>query len=503
MFRHQFINHVANGLGVLRSRTYRSIARMKPTATERFWQQPQQQQIQLQLQRRFLATKPTIQIKTNQQKEKIAYFVDSKVDYLTGAEFKTDLVQLCKVFAFWFIQTSVWLSVIRSYIVDIVPCNGPSMLPTVAQQDLFLATPLTLWVRKMMGDKTLGLEKGDVILSLSPQDPDKKVCKRVMGLPGDSVRVGNPLFYDMRPPQYMTVPRGHVWLLGDNATDSNDSRMYGPVALGLVLHKVIASVKPGFLPRLIENDPDYGAEARNVMPPPREPPAYLKQSKGGTDGKGDDSSSSSGGSKGGSVASDPKSGDSSNTKDGSDNAVSTNSGAPPKTNAPVSAAKDEEKAEAKEPKQGNAEAGEKMAGSEAVPDGDGESTTPVRRKAAPAENDASQVQKGKEAAAAAGKPNATAPAAPSAAEAGENLAAATAAPSSNLTEPAAETSMLQNPRKPSARDAALAKLKKGLAFVRTEMAAKQLIGTQEAIEKSSVSRKSRLALLRERSSNSN
>jgi len=227
----------------------------------------------------------------------------------------------------------------------------------------------------------------------------------------------------------------------------------------------------------------------------------------------------------------------------------------------VSATKDEEKAEAKEPKQGNAEAGEKMAGSEAVPDGDSESTTPVRRKAAPAENDASQVQKGKEAAAAAaGKPNATAPAAPSAAEAGENLAAATAAPSSNvdskasdsapkqeastlapastpapasgpastpaptlaigtderaptiiptsapaaeLTEPAAETSMLQNPRKPSARDAALAKLKKGLAFVRTEMAAKQLIGTQEAIEKSSVSRKSRLALLRERSSNSN
>ena len=166
MFRHQFINHVANGLGVLRSRTYRSIARMKPTATERFWQQPQQQQIQLRLQRRFLATKPTIQIKTNQQKEKIAYFVDSKVDYLTGAEFKTDLVQLCKVFAFWFIQTSVWLSVIRNYIVDIVPCNGPSMLPTVAQQDLFLATPLTLWVRKMMGDKTLGLEKGDVILSL-------------------------------------------------------------------------------------------------------------------------------------------------------------------------------------------------------------------------------------------------------------------------------------------------------------------------------------------------
>lgn len=368
------------------------------------------------------------------------------------------------------------------------------------------------------------------------------------------------MFYDMRPPQYMTVPRGHVWLLGDNATDSNDSRMYGPVALGLVLHKVIASVKPGFLPRLIENDPDYGAEARNVMPPPREPPAYLKQSKGGTDGKGDDSSSSSGGSKGGSVASDPKSGDSSNTKDGSDNTVSTNSGAPPKTNAPVSAAKDEEKAEAKEPKQGNAEAGEKTTGSEAVPDGDSESTTPVRRKAAPAENDASQVQKGEEAAAAAGKPNATAPAAPSAAEAGENLAAATAAPSSNvdskasdsapkqgastlapastpapasgpastpaptlaigtderapttiptsapaaeLTEPAAETSMLQTPRKPSARDAALAKLKKGLAFVRTEMAAKQLIGTQEAIEKSSVSRKSRLALLRERSSNSN
>ena len=35
-----------------------------------------------------------------------------------------------------------------------------------------------------------------------------------------------------------TVPRGHVWLQGDNPLHSHDSRHYGTVPVGLILGKV-------------------------------------------------------------------------------------------------------------------------------------------------------------------------------------------------------------------------------------------------------------------------
>ena len=51
---------------------------------------------------------------------------------------------------------------------------------------------------------------------------------------------------------------------------------------------------------------------------------------------------------------------------------------------------------------------------------------------------------------------------------------------------------------PSARDAALAKLKKGLSFVQTKTSAEQLLEVKGGIERSAVSHKSRLSVLRER-----
>jgi len=37
------------------------------------------------------------------------------------------------------------------------------------------------------------------------------------------------------------VPEGHVWLAGDNLPYTRDSRTYGPLPIGLIKGKIIAS----------------------------------------------------------------------------------------------------------------------------------------------------------------------------------------------------------------------------------------------------------------------
>lgn len=127
------------------------------------------------------------------------------------------------------------------YELDCLPCkqvDGPSMLPT------FSATPE--WIIEDILSVRLGrpLIRGEVVVFNSPRVPHTQVCKRVIGLPGDVVCV-DPT--DQRrngmADSYVTVPEGHVWIAGDNAAASRDSRDYGPVPIALVRSRVFAKVR--------------------------------------------------------------------------------------------------------------------------------------------------------------------------------------------------------------------------------------------------------------------
>jgi inner membrane protease subunit 1 len=84
------------------------------------------------------------------------------------------------------------------------------------------------------------LQRGDVVLATPPYDDKRMVVKRIVAMAGDAVRVSD--FWQTHT--YVTVPKGHVWLQGDNMSCSNDSRHYGPVPLGLIHGRVFHALFP-------------------------------------------------------------------------------------------------------------------------------------------------------------------------------------------------------------------------------------------------------------------
>lgn len=93
---------------------------------------------------------------------------------------------------------------------------------------------------------------GDVIVFRYPRDPEQEYIKRIIGLPGDRVRVINGEVYvnDERihepyisaAPRYQsewTVPEESLFVLGDNRNNSSDSHNWGPVPLNYVIGRAL------------------------------------------------------------------------------------------------------------------------------------------------------------------------------------------------------------------------------------------------------------------------
>ncbi|KAF7319909.1 hypothetical protein MKEN_00774400 [Mycena kentingensis (nom. inval.)] len=115
---------------------------------------------------------------------------------------------------------------------------GPSMLPTLATHG-----EIAFEDRFTVRHDPSKIQRGDLLTVRSPLDPRRILCKRVIGLPGDVVCV-DPTGHRAPSTEHVLIPRGHLWLAGDNAANSKDSRMFGPVPIGLVEGRLVARVWP-------------------------------------------------------------------------------------------------------------------------------------------------------------------------------------------------------------------------------------------------------------------
>ncbi|KAI9594961.1 peptidase S24/S26A/S26B/S26C [Syncephalis fuscata] len=116
-----------------------------------------------------------------------------------------------------------------------------------------------------------GYQRGDIVTLRSPTDPCRVIIKRVVATAGDKVQVlppskrsqpikqANPSYLPQHAAlvatdtgstiaisdeMWITIPRGHCWVEGDDPFHSRDSNAFGPVPVGLIQSRVACIVWP-------------------------------------------------------------------------------------------------------------------------------------------------------------------------------------------------------------------------------------------------------------------
>jgi signal peptidase I len=130
--------------------------------------------------------------------------------------------------------------------------GSESMVPTLKVWDRVL-------INKLAYDLE-GPQRGDIVLFESPDGGEEPLIKRVVALPGDTLELrGGELFVngtEVEEPYVRretcaratprtcsfgpkTVPENHVFMMGDNRTNSLDSRFFGPVPEGNLIGEAL------------------------------------------------------------------------------------------------------------------------------------------------------------------------------------------------------------------------------------------------------------------------
>ncbi|TXT08504.1 uncharacterized protein COLE_05428 [Cutaneotrichosporon oleaginosum] len=121
------------------------------------------------------------------------------------------------------------------------------MYPTLDSfGDVVVLFPLAYWRPKIWGMSNKRPERGDLVVTTNMTNPAYTVCKRVVGIEGDVVEIEPTRTVDgsksWAQGRFLRVPKGHIWVVGDNLSNSIDSRDYGPVPLAMVKGKVTTRV---------------------------------------------------------------------------------------------------------------------------------------------------------------------------------------------------------------------------------------------------------------------
>ena len=136
---------------------------------------------------------------------------------------------------------------IITFLYQPVRVEGTSMLPRLEDRD-------RLFINKFVYSFS-AIERGDVVVFHYPRDPEKSYIKRIIGLPGDRLRIDHGVLWlngkrqleryvpynyqDSRTVAEIVVPAESYFVMGDHRSISSDSRDFGPVERSLIYGKAV------------------------------------------------------------------------------------------------------------------------------------------------------------------------------------------------------------------------------------------------------------------------
>lgn len=133
----------------------------------------------------------------------------------------------------WIVSISlaiVLALLIRYFIVELYLVDGPSMRPTLQNSERLVVNKFIYRFRSP--------ERGEILVFRYPRDPSRDFIKRVIAIPGDTIEIkggqvyvnstllDEPYILSQTRGNYplATVPEGHIFVMGDNRNNSEDSR---------------------------------------------------------------------------------------------------------------------------------------------------------------------------------------------------------------------------------------------------------------------------------------
>ncbi|HNU96302.1 MAG TPA: signal peptidase I [Candidatus Magasanikbacteria bacterium] len=146
------------------------------------------------------------------------------------------------------VLAGITIALIRYYLFKPFYVKGASMEPNFHEKEYLIIDELSFRFREPV--------RGEVIVFRFPEDPKEYFLKRVIGLPGETVKVqgGKVYIYNSENPEgflldenYLPdslitdgdrttkVGENQLFVLGDNRPNSFDSRRFGPIDKSLVV----------------------------------------------------------------------------------------------------------------------------------------------------------------------------------------------------------------------------------------------------------------------------
>lgn len=134
---------------------------------------------------------------------------------------------------------------IKTFVVSPIRVNGASMDPTLNDKDIMLLDEISY--------RFSDIERFDIVVV---KEEDEYLIKRVIGLPGETAEYKNDKLYidgeyvkeDFKHKETFdfstTLGKDEYFIMGDNRTNSTDSRVFGPISRDKIMGKTSLTILP-------------------------------------------------------------------------------------------------------------------------------------------------------------------------------------------------------------------------------------------------------------------